>query len=150
MSSSAQGESGEVGRRTVLGMAWAYGSYVGGRGLVLVSTVILARVLTPSDFGVVALALTFMVFLDTVKDLGLGQALIVAPAQELRAWAQTAFGWSIVLGLALTIALDRLLGDDALRRRMGDAARERFRTHFTAEHWARRCRAVYDEILRPG
>jgi O-antigen/teichoic acid export membrane protein len=104
MSPSAQGDSGDVGRRTVRGMAWAYGSYVGGRGLVLVSTVILARVLTPSDFGVVALALTFMVFLDTVKDLGLGQALIIAPARQLGAWAQTAFGWSIVLGLGLTVA----------------------------------------------
>jgi PST family polysaccharide transporter len=104
MSGSRQEEPADLGRRTVRGMAWAYGSYVGGRGLVLVSTVILARVLTPSDFGVVALALTFMVFLDTVKDLGLGQALIVAPAGQLRAWAQTAFGWSIVLGLVLTLA----------------------------------------------
>jgi glycosyltransferase involved in cell wall biosynthesis len=49
---------------------------------------------------------------------------------------------------ALVQALDRLLGDEALRRRMGAAARERFATHFTAEHWAQRCRAVYDEILQ--
>jgi hypothetical protein len=39
-------------------MVWAYGSYVGGRLLVLGSTVVLARVLTPDDFGLVALALT--------------------------------------------------------------------------------------------
>jgi glycosyltransferase involved in cell wall biosynthesis len=49
----------------------------------------------------------------------------------------------------LVVALERILGDDALRRRMGDAARERFRTHFTAERWAQRCRAVYDEVLQP-
>jgi lipopolysaccharide exporter len=104
MTRSPNGEQGDVAQRTVRGMAWAYGSYVGGRGLVLVSTVILARVLTPSDFGVVALALTFMVFLDTIKDLGLGQALIIAPSHQVKSWAQTAFGWSVVLGIALTTA----------------------------------------------
>ncbi len=61
--------AGQLAAKTVRGLAWAYGSYVGGRLLVLLSTVILARVLVPADFGVVALALTFMVFLDTVKDL---------------------------------------------------------------------------------
>ncbi|MBX5441181.1 MAG: lipopolysaccharide biosynthesis protein [Solirubrobacteraceae bacterium] len=90
--------------RTLRSLAWAYGSYVGGRALVLVSTVVLARLLTPADFGVVALALTFMVFLDTVKDLGLGQALIVAPDDELAERAQTAFGWSLTIGAGLSAA----------------------------------------------
>ncbi|MGB2710048.1 MAG: lipopolysaccharide biosynthesis protein, partial [Conexibacter sp.] len=91
-----------VGRRTLRGMLWAYGSYVGGRVLLLVSTVILARVLTPEDFGLVALALTFMTFLDTVRDLGLGQALIVSKPQELAARAQTVFSWSIAIGAVLS------------------------------------------------
>jgi PST family polysaccharide transporter len=94
---------GGLAARTVRGMAWAYGSYVGGRLLVLVSTVILARVLVPADFGVVALALTFMVFLDTIKDLGLGQALIVVPQERLAAAAQTAFWASVGLGALLSL-----------------------------------------------
>ncbi|MDO8184241.1 lipopolysaccharide biosynthesis protein [Conexibacter sp. JD483] len=89
--------------RTLRGMAWAYGAYVGGRMLVLVQTAILARLLTPSDFGVVALALTFMVFLDAVKDLGLGQALIIGEEHEAEARAQTAFGWGVIIGLTLTL-----------------------------------------------
>ncbi len=91
-----------IGGRTLRGMFWAYGSYVGGRMLVLVSTAILARLLTPADFGLVALALTFMVFLDTVRDLGLGQALIVGKPEELEARAQTVFSWSIVIGATLS------------------------------------------------
>jgi PST family polysaccharide transporter len=94
-------------------MFWAYGSYAGGRGLVLVTTVILARLLTPADFGVVALALTFMVFLDTIKDLGLGQALILASDDEVDERAQTVFGWSLIIGLALcavTVAISPLAG----------------------------------------
>ena len=54
-----------LGTRTIRGMFWAYGAYVGGRSVVLVSTAILARLLTPADFGVVALALVFMTFLET-------------------------------------------------------------------------------------
>jgi PST family polysaccharide transporter len=96
--------AGGLAARTVRGMAWAYGSYVLGRLLVLLSTVILARVLVPADFGVVALALTFMVFLDTVKDLGLGQALIVVPDERLAAAAQTAFWGAVGLGALLSLA----------------------------------------------
>jgi PST family polysaccharide transporter len=93
-----------LGTRTLRGMAWAYGAYVGGRVLVLVSTAILARLLTPRDFGVVALALVFTVFLESIKDLGLGQALIVASADEEDERAQTVFAWSVVLGIGLALA----------------------------------------------
>jgi lipopolysaccharide exporter len=92
-----------LGTRTVRGMAWAYGAYVGGRVLVLVSTAILARLLTPRDFGVVALALVFTVFFEAIKDLGLGQALIVASPEEEADRAQTVFAWSVVIGIALTL-----------------------------------------------
>lgn len=91
-----------LGTRTVRGMAWAYGAYVGGRLLVLAQTAILARLLTPADFGLVALALTFMVLLDSVKDLGLGQALIVGDPEQDEERAQTAFGWGVIVGLSLT------------------------------------------------
>jgi lipopolysaccharide exporter len=63
-----------LGTRTMRGMFWACGAYVGGRAIVLVSTAILARLLTPKDFGVVALALVFMTFMETIQDLGLTQA----------------------------------------------------------------------------
>jgi lipopolysaccharide exporter len=98
------GRSEALGTRTLRGMAWAYGAYVGGRLLVLVSTAILARLLTPRDFGVVALALVFTVFLEAIKDLGLGQALIVASPEEEAERAQTVFAWSVLLGVVLTLA----------------------------------------------
>jgi PST family polysaccharide transporter len=56
-----------LGARTMHGMFWAYGSYVGARAVVLVVTAILARLLTPADFGVVALALVFMGFMETIR-----------------------------------------------------------------------------------
>jgi O-antigen/teichoic acid export membrane protein len=63
----------------------------------LVSTVVLARLLTPRDFGVVAVGLTFMAFIGLLSDGGLGGALIrraePPDASELRA----------LLGLQLTV-----------------------------------------------
>jgi O-antigen/teichoic acid export membrane protein len=84
-------------------MAWAYSSYVGGRILILVSTAILARLLTPADFGIVALAITFMALLEGLADLGLGPALIVQPAQYLYERAETAFIGTVAIGLFLSL-----------------------------------------------
>lgn len=89
--------------RTLHGMAWAYGAYFGGRLLVLASTAILARLLTPADFGVVAIALVFMTFMDAVKDLGLGNALIVSRPGEEAERAQTVFSWSVLIGVVLSL-----------------------------------------------
>jgi O-antigen/teichoic acid export membrane protein len=56
-----------LGGRTLRGMAWAYGSYVGLRLTTVITTAILARLLTPKDFGVVAIAITFMTFLEMLQ-----------------------------------------------------------------------------------
>ena len=99
------GSDQSLGTRTMRGMFWAYGAYVGGRAVVLVATAILARLLTPADFGVVALALVFMTFMDTVQDLGLTQALIVSPASEEKARAQTTFTWTVAIGAGLALVI---------------------------------------------
>jgi PST family polysaccharide transporter len=86
-------------------MLWAYGSYVGGRMLVLVSTAILARLLEPNDFGLVALALVFTALLESVSDLGVGQALVIVQGdeEEVAQRAETAFAISVGLGALLTL-----------------------------------------------
>jgi lipopolysaccharide exporter len=101
---AAGGPTRGIGGRTLRGMMWAYGSYVGGRLLVLVATAVLARLLTPEEFGLVALALIFTGLLDTVKDLGVTQALIVVPASEETERAETVFAISVGLGITLTLA----------------------------------------------
>ena len=102
-----QGEPG-IGGRTLRGMLWAYGSYVGGRVLVLVATAVLARLLSPEDFGLVALALIFTGLLETVKDLGVTQALVVADEEEVLERAETAWLFSVGLGAALTLLVAAL------------------------------------------
>lgn len=49
---------------------------------------------------------------------------------------------------ALTAALRRLVADPALARRMGDAGRQRFETHFTADRMVEQTLEVYRHVLR--
>jgi hypothetical protein len=53
----AADEAPGVGVRTLRGIFWAYGSYLVGRFLVLLSVAILAHLLSPSQFGLVGFAL---------------------------------------------------------------------------------------------
>ena len=91
-----------IGARALRSAFWAYGSYVGGRLLVLVATAILARLLDPEDFGLVALGLVFMAVLETVKDLGLAQALVAQRPEDVYERADTVFVGTVVLGVALS------------------------------------------------
>lgn len=95
------GRAERLGYRTARSMALAYGSYVGGRVLVLISTAILARLLTPREFGVVALALLASTVLDRLADFGVSEALIIAPDDELEDRAQTAFRLTLLTGGAV-------------------------------------------------
>jgi PST family polysaccharide transporter len=73
-----------LAQAAVGGVAWQGFSYLLGKLLVLASTVILARVLTPDDFGIVALALLFITYVEIASDLGVAQALIYLPRTQER------------------------------------------------------------------
>ena len=87
----------------VRGVVWSGSSLAGGRILVLASTSVLARLLSPRDFGLVALALIFTTVLDSVRDLGVNQALIVSGGGE--AEADTAFSLTVLIGTGLALIL---------------------------------------------
>jgi PST family polysaccharide transporter len=93
-----------IGTATARGLLWAYGSYIGGRLIVLCSIAVLAHVLAPDEFGLVALAIIVTDLLYTVSDLGLSQALVVEKEEEVLERAETAFVWSVGLGAALSLA----------------------------------------------
>jgi O-antigen/teichoic acid export membrane protein len=92
-----------LGSSTLRGMFWSYGSYVGGRMLSLIATAILARLISPKSFGLVALALTFMAFLDLIQGLGLAEAIVIADETESDDQTETAFALNVGLGLLLSI-----------------------------------------------
>src|SRR5688572_30562025 len=93
-------------RSAARGVVWVLGALLGGRLLSVVSLAVLARVLAPADFGLLAFALVYITYVETVGDLGAGMALIYWPARRADA-AQVALALNLGTGLlwfALTLA----------------------------------------------
>lgn len=81
-------------------MAWAAATLVLTRGATLVSTLVLARLLLPSEFGLFAVGLLVVNYLDRVKDAGVGAALIYR-REKWADLAPTALSISVLTAVAL-------------------------------------------------
>lgn len=87
--------------RTARGVFWSYGSFAVSKAAVLVATAVLARLLTPEEFGIVAVATVVVTFLAVVQGLGLGAALIQRRGDIERA-SNVVFTLNLILGVVLT------------------------------------------------
>ncbi len=65
-----------LARTTVRGTFWTYAGYYGGKLMAFLSTLVLIRLLTKDDFGVVGYATTILGFIDVFREMGIGPALI--------------------------------------------------------------------------
>jgi lipopolysaccharide exporter len=96
-----------VGRQAAGGMTWSVFATGGGRVISLASIAVLARLLAPADFGLVAFALVFIGYAEAVGDLGTGAALVHWP-DRWRQVAQLTFVVNLGMGVvwfALTLAV---------------------------------------------
>ena len=100
---AAKGET-SIKRAALINMASRYGAAL----VQLAYSVVLARMLTPEDFGVVAIAQVFVTFFALFQDMGLGSAIIQRQDLEERDVSRI-FGFSAVLAGVLA-ALFALLG----------------------------------------
>lgn len=83
------------------GTAWNFGALAGSKVVTLAATAILARLLVPADFGIVALGLVVLTYLDAVRDLGVGAAVVQREGDDERTLA-TALTLSVISGAAVT------------------------------------------------
>jgi len=95
-----------TGRALARGAAWMISFRMLDRIVGLVSTLVLARVLTPADFGLVAMATALIAFVELFGSLGLDTALIQRPGASREhfdsAWTMNVLvGASVALGLLL-------------------------------------------------
>ncbi len=95
---SSEHKDGNVASRTARGAGWLIGWQMVTRCLGLVSTLILARLLVPKDFGIVAMAVTFTAAINALANLGVGDALIRRPDTG-ETWYDTAFTMQALRGL---------------------------------------------------
>jgi len=106
------------------GSAWMIAMRWATRVLGLVSTIILARLLAPEDFGVVAIAMVVVGFLEVFTQTGVDLALI-RDANATREHYDTAWTLEILQAAALALALlvaapfaTRYFGDPRVREVM--------------------------------
>lgn len=96
--------AGGLRDRVVAGSALLMGANLAARLAGVAGIVVLARLLTPTDYGVMALALIAIAFADQLTNLNLGDALIRAPVVTERDF-DTVFTLSLIRGVAAGAAI---------------------------------------------
>lgn len=91
--------------RSVTGGIWLTLLNVSGRVFQILTVVVLARLLTPREFGVVGVAMLVIVGLRRVSKLGLNDALIFNKKTNVDPYLNTAWVMNIARGLVITVTL---------------------------------------------
>ncbi len=86
-------------QKTVKGFFWAYASFLGGKGLNFLTTIILARLLLPEEFGLIGYCLVVIQYVDILNSAGIGAALI-SRREKVQQAANAAFVANIIFGIA--------------------------------------------------
>jgi len=91
-------------QRMAIGAGWVYAYRLGERLLDLVAIVVLARLLTPEDFGVVAIAASVVTIIEGLSDFDVAKALIRS-REDHRALFDTAWTLSALRGAAVALLM---------------------------------------------
>jgi O-antigen/teichoic acid export membrane protein len=91
-------ENNGLSRKTAKAGIWTIGSRILAKGLDFVALILLAHFLAPTDFGIIAMAMTVVYIVEIVFDLPLAAALIRIPEPTERMY-DTAFTLSAIRGL---------------------------------------------------
>jgi PST family polysaccharide transporter len=91
------------GQSTRHGLLWAGVSLLGNKAVNFVSVMVLARLLTPDEFGVVAAVVIFLSFIELGSDLGMKATVVYEQEQGVTARVQSAFTLNLIIAVALTV-----------------------------------------------
>jgi O-antigen/teichoic acid export membrane protein len=90
-----------VERKAILGVPWTVVSFAANKSISTLTTLVLARLLSPSDFGVIAIALMVVNFLFWFGGLSFAGTLVVRQDLDLRGQGTTL---TLMLGSGLAAA----------------------------------------------
>ena len=92
-------------------VGWLTGAELGARITRIAATVLLARFLSPIDFGIAAIAITVFELVRIFNENGIGAAIIRASDEEVAALSKAAYrlGWIICVSLAVVQTLAGLV-----------------------------------------
>lgn len=89
-------------KKTIKGIFWSFGSQFGRQTSQFIITAILARLLLPSDFGLVSMVTVFTGFISIFGEMGITNALIQKQDTHDRHY-YSAFWLNIFVGIGLTV-----------------------------------------------
>jgi O-antigen/teichoic acid export membrane protein len=92
----------EVSHKTAISGTWTVGARLVSRVIDLGTMLVLAHLLTPKDFGLVAIAMTIIYIMEAAFELPVSQALVRLDKTEPSHY-DTAFTLSLLRGLALSL-----------------------------------------------
>ena len=101
----------DLKRKSVTGAFWTFGAQGGKLALQMLSVVVMARLLSPEDYGVFGMAAVFTQMVFVVKDLGLSQAAV--QKKNLLPEESSALFWINVLFVLVLSAVCCLLAPAA-------------------------------------
>lgn len=100
---TTEGGTSDWGRRTRGGLTWAIVAFAGGRLFTFVAVAILARVLVPAEFGVVAATLVYLAVLELASDLGMKATVVFEQEEGHSDRLDTAFTANLIIAVLLTV-----------------------------------------------
>jgi lipopolysaccharide exporter len=87
---------------SISGIKWSAVSQMGGQAIQFLSTLIMVRLLSPSDFGLMSMSMLVILFVVLFKDMGTGAAVI--RDKSLSETALSSIYWlNVILGLLATL-----------------------------------------------
>jgi O-antigen/teichoic acid export membrane protein len=89
-----------LSKKVVRGGAWVIGLRIINRGFGFVRTIILARLLTPNDFGILGISLLAIAILETFSQTGF-QAALIQKKEHVENYLDTAWTVSVFRGIIL-------------------------------------------------
>ena len=101
---TAPKEGGGMAGRAMKGLAWTSSGTAAQMVLQVAVVILLARLLSPAEFGVVSMALVVIGFSELIVELGMSSAVVQRPQLEER-HVRTAFTVSMLSGLVLCVVL---------------------------------------------
>ncbi len=100
-------DNSNAGKTLFINSLWAIFTRVAMRFLGAISIVILARILVPEDYGLIALAMMIMTVLETMTAMGL-EAALVADQKATKDHYNTVWTLHVIQGLVIGLALAAL------------------------------------------
>ncbi len=93
-----------IKNKTISGLIWQYAEKCGAEIILFIVSIILARILTPEDYGVIGLITVFISIANVFATSGMGQALVQRKDPDSTDYS-TVFFYSIVFSIILYVIL---------------------------------------------